>query len=118
MGTRFHSLRFTRIALFILMAGTALAQSGGTIQGTLTDPSGAVVPEASVTARNVATGVETTRATTAAGLYVLSPLPPGEYTLRVTAPGFQTLTHERITVDALATIGIDLTLTVARRRQK
>ena len=40
----------------------------------------------------------------------MSPLPPGEYTLQATAPGFQSLTQEKITVDALATVALDLTL--------
>src|SRR5260370_35012232 len=68
-------------AIFLLATGRAVGQmtGSGTIQGTITDSSGAVVPQANVTAINVATGVQTTRPTTGAGLYVLSPLPAGEY---------------------------------------
>ena len=85
----------------------------GTIQGTVTDPTGAVVPGASVTATNIATRSPNTTRTTAAGLYVLSPLPPGRYNLQVTASGFQPHRElEGITVDALATIGLDVTLKV------
>ena len=62
-----------------------------------------MVPQASVTAVNVATGVETARQTTAAGLYVLTPLPAGEYNVRVTAIGFQTNTQQHLMVEALAT---------------
>ena len=53
----------------LLSAAAAIAQVGGTgtIQGTVTDPSGGVVTRASVTATNVATGVETTRKTSEAG---------------------------------------------------
>ena len=64
---------------FALLAavGAAFGQSGGTgtIQGTITDPSGAVVSGASVIANNLKTGVRTERKTTDAGFYVLSPLP-------------------------------------------
>jgi hypothetical protein len=109
---------FSRSVLFLSIAVTTLGQGGGTIQETVTDPSGAVVPQATIAARNGATGVETTRATTAAGLYVLSPLPPGEYTLRAAAAGFQTLTQEHIVVDALATLGVDLTLRVGEASQE
>ena len=61
---------------------------GGSIQGTITDPGGAVVPGATVVATNVATGVETTRQTNDAGLYVIKPLPPGEYKVMVSLTGF------------------------------
>jgi len=103
-----------RTAVLLIASGTAVAQiaGSGTIQGTITDPSGAVIPQASVTAINTATGVPTARLTTSAGLYVLSPLPPGEYNVRVSAPGFQTLTQEHIIVEATATVALDLQLKV------
>ncbi len=90
--------------LLLVATGLAFAQVGGTgsIQGTVTDPSGAVVADASVTATNVATGVETARKTTDAGFFVLPLLPAGEYTVTVKATGFQTLTQTHVVVDALA----------------
>lgn len=99
--------------LICIAAGGLLGQTGsGTVQGTITDPAGAVIPGASVVATNVATGVQTPRTTTAAGLYVLSPLPPGQYSIQITASGFQPRTLEGITVDALATIGLDITMKI------
>src|SRR3954447_23276855 len=97
---RNHGPKWLVCQLIVLGApGILVGQTGsGTIQGTVTDPTGAVVPAATVTATNVATGVQTPRSTTAAGLYVLSPLPPGQYNLQVTASGFQPQTFERITV--------------------
>ncbi len=84
----------TRLCIFtiaLLMSAFAIAQvgGGGTIQGTITDPSGAVVTGAEVAATNVATGVQTTAKTTDAGFFVLTPLQPGEYTVIVKAQGFQ-----------------------------
>lgn len=90
--------------LWAQVAGT------GTIRGTVTDPSGAVIPGATVVATNVATGVETRRQTTEAGLYVIAPLPAGVYTVSASAPGFRTVVQERVVVDALATVVVDLTL--------
>jgi hypothetical protein len=98
----------------LLAAGALAAQIGGTgsIQGVISDPSGAVIPGATVTCTNVATGVKTTRQTTAAGLYVLSPLPPGRYTVSASASGFQTMVQEDVVVDALSNVGLNLTLPV------
>src|SRR5215469_8983678 len=90
----------------------AFAQVAGTgsIQGTVTDPSGAVVVDATVTATNSATGVATSRKTTDAGFYVLPLLPAGEYSVKVAAAGFQVLTQEHIILDALQTLGLSLQL--------
>ncbi|MGH9851513.1 MAG: carboxypeptidase regulatory-like domain-containing protein, partial [Blastocatellia bacterium] len=98
----------------LLAAPRALAQIGGTgsIQGVITDTTGAVIPGATVTATNVATGVKTERQTTGAGLYVISPLPPGEYTIAVSANGFKPLLQEKVVVDALSTVGLNLSLQV------
>ncbi len=89
-----------------------VAQIGGngTIQGTITDPRGAVVPGATVVAENVATGVKTTKETNEAGLYVINALPPGEYKILVSLSGFQSLIQEKVIVDALSTVGVNLTL--------
>ena len=85
---------------------------GGSIQGTITDPTGAVVPGATVVATNVGTKIETTRETNAAGVYVIAPVPPGEYKLLVSATGFLTLIQEKVIVDALSTVNVNLTLQV------
>lgn len=103
----------------LIVVATASAQVGGsgTIQGTVTDPSGALISRASVTATNTATGIQTTRQTTDAGFFVLSPLQPGEYTVEIKAPGFQTLTEQHLTVDALATVGLNPKLQVGTSSQ-
>ena len=92
-----------------LAVATAMAQAGGagTIQGTVTDPTGAVIVGASVTAVNVQTGVETSFKTTEAGVFVLTPLQPGEYTVTIRSQGFQTLTQQGLVVTALATVGFN-----------
>lgn len=67
--------------------GQATAATGA-IQGTVTDQSGAVVPGATVTVKNVATGQTVTRTTTGSGIYNSGPLTPGNYTVSVSAKGF------------------------------
>jgi hypothetical protein len=96
----------------VLVAMPVFAQSGGqgAIQGTIADSSGAVIPSAEVVATNTATGVQTTRPSTSGGLYNISPLIPGNYTLTVTAAGFSAFKQENITIDALTTFGLNVTL--------
>jgi hypothetical protein len=89
------SLCLTSIWLFSasFCSLNSLAQttiSTGSIQGVVTDPSGAVVSDAKITIGNKATGRVITTKTTSAGAYTSGALTPGEYTLRVEAPGFKT----------------------------
>ena len=79
---------FARLALLLpllLVATSSLrAQTGGEagIQGTVTDSSGAAIPNATVIATNDATGVATARQTSSDGLYTISPVIPGTYTVK------------------------------------
>jgi hypothetical protein len=104
------------LVLLCAMSATTnvMAQLGGTgaIQGIITDPGGAVVPGATVTATNVGTSVSTTRQTNDAGLYLIKPLPPGEYKVVVSLSGFLTIIQEKVIVDALSTVTVDLGLKV------
>jgi hypothetical protein len=87
--------------VFVLLAAVSLwAQTfRGTILGTATDPSGAVLPGASVTVKNVATGLARTTETSADGSYSLPELPIGTYTVTVTLAGFQTFQVNGVEVD-------------------
>ena len=77
--------------LVLLLGGAALAQStSGSIQGTVTDNSGAVVPNAKVTAHNLATNEERGTQSDASGSYLLPALPPGTYALQAQAKGMAT----------------------------
>src|SRR5436190_15390332 len=85
------------LLIFMFFTGLVFAQGTvGTINGTVTDPAGAVVPGATVVAKNNATGVESNTTTTNTGTYTLPYLPAGTYTLRVSAPGFRTSTEENV----------------------
>ena len=78
------------LAVLACAAGTCLAQvDTGVITGTLTDATGAVLPDVSVLITNTATGIPTKAVTTAHGQYVSPPLRPGPYTVAVEAPGFR-----------------------------
>lgn len=102
------------LVMTLALPFAAKAQIGGsaTIQGTVTDSNGAVVVGATVTATDTATGVKLTRTADSAGYYVLSPLNPGNYTITASATGFEKLVRERIHVDGMQVLGLNLTLQV------
>src|SRR5258708_988798 len=82
------------IGVFVLAAGLFAQGERGALNGTVSDPSGAVVVSARVTAVNVETGVEYPVTTTDAGVFRISLLPPGTYRLNVSAPGFKNAVRE------------------------
>lgn len=84
----------------------------GSIQGTVFDASGAVLPNAIVTAVDPATGQTASQRTSKAGFYVLTSLPPAKYTITIRAEGFRTLVQSAVTVDALTVTGLDLHLEI------
>ena len=78
------------LAVLLSFAATVSAQTfRGTILGTISDTSGAVVAGAKVTVRNVNTGLERSTQTSADGSYSLPELPIGSYDVTVTLKGFQ-----------------------------
>src|SRR5579863_7184767 len=98
-----RAVRGIALAVLFIMAGfgpSLLAQSslGGSINGTVTDPSGAAVSGASVQLTNEGTGVVTPTTTTSAGQFVFPVLNVGSYTLSVSAPGFSQAVTKGITV--------------------
>src|SRR6476646_12017060 len=76
--------------LFLLLAATALAQTTASIQGTVTDQSGAAVANAKVSVKNTALGIERTTQTSSTGSYEVPALPPGMYSVQVQMTGFET----------------------------
>ena len=77
----------------------------GAIEGTVTDSSGAVVPNAVVTVTDQSSGISTTRTTSSAGLYTITPLIPDSYTVTVKAKGFLTSKQQNIVVNGLNVTG-------------
>lgn len=106
--------------LFLLVAASAAAfgQAGrGAINGSVTDPSGAIVPGATVKLLDVSTGVSRTATTNAAGLYNFISLNPGMYQLTAGKAGFSTLVRNNITVTLDQTTVVNLALKVGKVTQ-
>lgn len=96
----------------ILLLASAVCLHGqttnGSIQGTVTDPSGSAVGAANVTGRNLDTGLSITTVTTDAGLYSLANLPPGRYTVTIEGPNLKKYSREGVTVQTGATVALDV----------
>jgi len=103
---------FVGVLLFACLATVcARAQATwGSISGFVSDTSGAMIAGADVTVREVRTGIVTKGATDTAGLYNITHLLPGEYTVSVEAQGFKRFTQERVTLQVDSTVRVDCTL--------
>jgi Carboxypeptidase regulatory-like domain/TonB dependent receptor-like, beta-barrel len=112
-----HKRLMTALSLFcfaivLLVPHVAWTQAVGTIVGSVTDPSGAVIAQAKVTATNVATGVSQFTMTTTAGTYAIPNLPVGTYTITAEAPSFAPATITGVTLDVSQQREVGFKLTV------
>src|SRR5216683_2412537 len=101
------------ILVVLSLAVTANAQTfRGTINGTVTDPSGGVVPNAAVKATEAATGIDHSTVTTSEGAFAFQDIPLGFYKVTVTASGFPVYTVDKVEVSAgtIYTLSVKLTL--------
>jgi hypothetical protein len=105
-------------ALALFTSGRLLAGVTASISGTVTDPSGAVVAGANVTATNVDTGVATALTTNAQGFYSFQSLPLGNYTISVQQSGFKGYAQTGVVLDVNSALVIDVKLAVGATTEK
>ena len=104
--------------LYFLLAVGALAQvQNGQITGVISDPSGAVVADASVHVRNPATGYEATFKSNSSGIYNAAELIVGSYTVRVEVSGFKTVTAANLILNAGTVLRADFKLVLGARSE-
>lgn len=115
----------TRVMCFVFLLSFGLlpralwAQGAvGTINGTVMDQSGAVVPGATVTATNIATGVSSKTTSTSAGAYTLPYLPYGTYSIKASAAGFQTAERSNIILRVAQVLTVNMSLSVGQVTQQ
>ncbi len=102
---------FFLVCVLIGFAPAAFAQAGrGSISGLVTDPSGAIIPDAKVSAQSQATGLKLSTVSTASGLYSFVSLAPGTYQITASAKGFESLVEKNIavSVDQVSTVNLAL----------
>src|SRR5215471_19560444 len=100
MQFRSTYFKIMAVAILLICSSATWAQTiTGGVNGIVTDPSGAVIPNAKVAATNVETGVVTETTTNNDGLYNIRFLQIGSYKISVNAPGFGTSTYGPFTLD-------------------
>ncbi len=110
---------FIATTLFLVLCSVSGAQTAttGALVGHVTDSSKAVVPDALVTLSNLGTGATRSIKTDSLGLYELTLLPPGNYSVEVHAPGFQTYKAPSVMVNVTESDRLDVMLTVGSTEQ-
>lgn len=110
--------KFSLLLCLCLVATLAVAQvQNGQIRGTVTDPQGAAVANATVTAKNPANNFTKSVTTNDTGLYTLTELPPGTYTVSAESQGFKTATSSNVVVNAGTSTRVDYKMTLGERTE-
>src|SRR5215472_1981674 len=100
------------LAACVSMQLAAQTTGAGTITGTITDPSGGVIPAATVSVRNTDTQVDRALATNEAGIYVAQFLQPGPYEITVTKEGFAKIVRTGLILQVGQSLTVNLSLAV------
>lgn len=113
-----HAAMIALAVCAVLFPGMATgADTQGRVSGTITDSSRAVIPLASVAARNLATGVEQRVEANRRGFYAFTSLPVGQYEIVIRRPGFTTYRRTRIVVNLNSALQMDAMMRVGTSRQ-
>jgi Carboxypeptidase regulatory-like domain/TonB dependent receptor len=111
--------RFAALSILCLqLVAVAHAQSSSSLGGTVTDPTGATVPNAIVAARNIGTGVEWTSQTDSAGAFLFASLPIGRYHIEVSATGFRKSVIAELNLPVATAVTKDIQLEVGQVSQQ
>src|SRR5690242_21235234 len=98
--------------LFVFSHAASAQTDRGTITGTVSDATGAVIPGATIEAKNVATGAVYQAGSSETGNYTLAQLPAGTYELSAGLPGFKKFVRSGVIVSVATVLRIDITLAV------
>jgi hypothetical protein len=105
------------VLVLALAAGTTRAQYNASLEGTVTDSSGAGISGAAITVTNQATGISQQVKTSAEGFYRAGALPPGKYTVTASFSGFKTQSITDVNVSAESAKGVNITLQIGVEKE-
>jgi len=106
------------LALMLCCAGLYAQDFRATLTGTVTDPSGAAIPNATVKATNIAVNATKEAKTTSEGVYTIPYLDPGVYVVEVSASGFQLMKRTDITLEVAMKLNLPIKMTVGQMTQE
>src|SRR5881396_1674476 len=111
-------LQFCLVAIsMLLVALSAFAQvQNGQFTGTVTDPSGAAIPDAKVTVTNMGTNLSVTTTSNQSGVYTVRELPVGTYKISAEAKGFKTRTDSSLALNAGTIQRVDFRMELGQAR--
>src|SRR5580704_6779887 len=112
------SVRLLCVAFSLLLSGTLLAQTSASISGTVTDPSGAAVADANVTATDLGTGAVRSAKSNTSGFYTIPGLTPGNYSVNVEKEGFHTTEFKSVPLTVAQTLVLDARLALGAVSQR
>src|ERR1700760_1278137 len=117
--TNHANYRFILFSVFCLAFAClgALAQANSNITGIITDQTGAIVPGATITLTDTATGTEKATVSSDTGLYEVAGLNPSTYNMKVSVGGFQSFEKKGIVVNVSSTLRVDVALIVGAESQ-
>jgi hypothetical protein len=108
----FHLIPLSVCLILLLQVGVVAQNTTATVTGTVSDPSGAVVPGVNVTAISITQGFQRSAMTNDEGLYVIPSLQPGEYTVRAEHEGFQTSETRNVILNVNTYTRVDVALKI------
>ena len=106
------------LAILSFFTLPAQADTVGSVSGTVTDPTGAVIPDATVTALNLDTTVQQTTKTNANGFYNFTALPVGRYEIEVIREGFEPYKRTGLVIDVNSQLRADITLAMGAQSEE
>ncbi len=113
----FHNLLLL-LLIFPSFAIAGRADTGGSISGTVTDQTGGVVPDSTVTATNLDTTVQQTTKTNGEGFYTFTSLPVGRYEIEILRDGFQPYKRTGLVIDVNSQLRADIGLTMGQQSEE